>query len=137
VRPLSAVALLVALAGCGGHGAATTAQTAPKPAPKLRVQLTGRSHHPRVGKEWSYEVRVTDADGKPVAFRVHLQFLFGGVAVGQVGRHRVPNGVWRETFGVPGNPPFPERARGQPLVLQAVVTALGETRTASYWIRVR
>jgi ribosomal protein S30 len=129
--------LLVALAGCGGHGAATTTQTARKPPPKIRVQLAGQSHHPRVGERWSYEVRVTDAAGKPVAFRVHLQFLFGGVPVGQVGRHRVPNGVWRETFGVPGNPPFPERARGQPLVLQAVVTALGETRKVKYWIKVR
>jgi hypothetical protein len=137
VRPLSAAALLVALAGCGGHGAGTTAQTAPRPASKIRVQLTAQSHHPHVGKRWSYEVRVTDADGKPVAFRVHLQFLFAGVPVGQVGRHRVPNGFWRETFGVPGNPPFPERARGQPLVLQAVVTALGETSKATYWIRVQ
>lgn len=137
MRPLSAAALLVALAGCGGHGAATTARSTPKPAPKLRVQLTGQSHHPRVGKKWSYQVRVTNAAGKPIPFRVHLQFLFSGVPVGQVGRHRVPSGVWRETFGVPGNPPFPARARGQPLVLQAVVTALGETRKANWSIMVR
>lgn len=139
MRPLSAAALLVALAGCGGHGPATTAESAPKPKPaaKIRVQLTGQSHHPRVGKKWSYEVRVTDSAGKRVPANIHLQFLFSGVPVGQVGRHHVRNGVWRETFGVPGNPPFPERARGQPLVLQAVVTALGETRKATYWIRVR
>jgi hypothetical protein len=129
--------LLVALAGCGGHGAATTAQPEPKPASKIHVQLTGQSHHPRVGKKWSYEVRVTDAAGKPVPFRVHLQFLFSGVPVGQVGRHDVRSGVWRETFGVPGNPPFPERARGQSLVLQAVVTARGETRKVNYPIEVR
>ena len=129
--------MLVALAGCGGHGATTTAASAPKPAPKFRVQLTGQSHHPRVGKKWSYQVRVTDAAGKPIPFRVHLQFLFSGVPVGQVGRHRVPSGVWRETFGVPGNPAFPARARGQPLVLQAVVTALGETRKASWPINVK
>jgi ribosomal protein S30 len=127
----------VALAGCGGQGGATSAQPTRKPAPKLHVQLTGQSHQPRVGKRWSYEVRVTDAARKPVAADVHLQILFGGVPVGQVGRHHVRNGIWRETFGVPGNPPFPERARGQPLVLQAVVTALGETRKANYWIRVR
>jgi len=82
-------------------------------------------------------VRVTNAAGKPVAANVHLQFLFGGVPVGQVGRHHVANGVWRETFGVPGNPPFPARARGQPLVLQAVVTALGETRKANWRIVVK
>lgn len=136
MRPLSAAILLVALVGCGGHAAATT-QRVSRPAPKLRVQLTAQSHHPRVGKRWHYEVRVTDAAGKPVAADVHLQLLFAGVPVGQVGRHHVRNGVWRETFGVPGNPPFPERARGQPLVLQAVVTALGETRKADYRIRVR
>jgi hypothetical protein len=134
---LSAAALLVALAGCGGHGAATTAASEPKPAPKFSVQLTGQSHHPRVGKKWSYQVRVTDAAGKPIPFRVHLQFLFSGVPVGQVGRHSVPSGVWRETFGVPGNPPFPARARGQALVLQAVVTARGETRKANWSIEVR
>jgi hypothetical protein len=33
--------------------------------------------------------------------------------------------------------PFPARARGQPLVLQAVVTAKGQTRKANWWIRVR
>ena len=127
----------MALAGCGGHGAATTAASTPKPPPKFRVQLLGQSHHPRVGKKWSYQVRVTNAAGKPIPFRVHMQFLFSGVPVGQVGRHRVTNGVWRETFGVPGNPAVPARARGQPLVLQAVVTAFGETRKANWAIVVR
>jgi hypothetical protein len=133
-----AAALLAALAGCGGgDGPATTSAPRSKPASKIRVQLTGQSHHPRVGKRWHYEVRVTDAAGKPVAANVHLQFLFNGIPVGQVGRHRVADGVWRETFGTPGNPAFPARARGQPLVLQAVVTALGETRKAGWWIVVK
>lgn len=80
---------------------------------------------------------MTDAAGRPLAANVHLQILFGGVPVGQVGRHRVPDGIWRETLGTTGNPPFPARARGQPLVFQAVVTAKGETNKANYWIRVR
>jgi hypothetical protein len=101
------------------------------------VKLTADTHHPRVGKPWHYEVRVTDAAGKPVPASVHLQLLFGGVPVGQVGRHRVPGGVWRETFGVPGNPPFPARARGIRLVFQAVVKALGQTKKVNYWVRVR
>jgi hypothetical protein len=133
-----AAALLAALAGCGGGDRpATTAAARSKPASKIRVQLTGQSHHPRVGKHWHYEVRVTDAAGTPVAANVHLQFLFNGIPVGQVGRHRVADGLWRETFGTPGNPAFPARARGQPLVLQAVVTALGETRKAGWWIVVK
>jgi len=131
-------ALLAALAGCGGHGgAASTATTQRKPAAKIRVTLTGQSHHPRVGKRWHYEVRVTNAAGNPVVATIHLQFLFNGIPVGQVGRHRVANGVWQETFGAPGNPTFPARARSQPLVLQAVVTALGQTRKAGWSIVVR
>jgi hypothetical protein len=99
--------------------------------------LAADSHHPRVDKPWHYEVRVTDAAGKPVPAVVHLQILFGGAPVGQIGRHRVADGVWSETIGAGANAPFPARARGARLVFQAVVTALGQTRKANYWIRVR
>jgi hypothetical protein len=137
---LLVAALAAALAaGCGGHetdGVATPGPKA-KPKPAIVIRLTAQSHHPRVGKRWRYEVRVTDRAGRPVPASVHLQILFGSVSVGQVGRHRVASGIWRETLGTPGNPPFPARARGQPLVLQAVVTAKGQTRRANWWIRVR
>jgi hypothetical protein len=135
MRLLLAALLVAVPAGCGGHGPATT--RAVKPKPGIRVRLVAESHHPRVGKPWHYEVHVSDAAGKPVPARVHLQILFGGVPVGQIGRHRVANGVWRETLGTDGNPPFPEPARGQPLVFEAVVRAHGQTRKADYWIRVR
>jgi hypothetical protein len=137
VRIVLAAALLAALAGCGGHGKATSTQTAAATttaAPKLRVVITGQSHHPRVGRRWHYSVRVSDAAGKPVPANIHLQFLFAGVPVGQVGRHRVANGVWSETFGVPGNPAFPARARGQQLQLQAIATSNGRTGSATYAI---
>lgn len=138
MRPLLAALLLAVLAGCGGHKAATTAARSTTPtAPGIRVKLTADSHHPRVRKPWHYEVRVTDATGKPVPASVHLQILFGGAPVGQIGRHRVQNGIWRETLGVPGNPPFPARARGIRLVFQAVATARGQTAKANYWIQVR
>jgi len=101
------------------------------------VLLIADSHHPRVGRPWHYEVRVTDAAGRPVAALVHLQILFGGVPVGQVGRHRVASGVWRETIGTGRNAPFPASARGQPLVFEAVVTARGQTVKADYPITVR
>jgi hypothetical protein len=137
VRPLLVAALTAVLgASCGGHGkSASTVETKSKPS--LVVRLTADSHHPRVGKPWRYEVRVTDASGKPVPADIHLQILFGEIPVGQVGRHHVENGVWRETIGRGRNAPFPARARGQPLVLEAVVTAEGETRKAHWWIRVR
>ena len=138
MRPLLVAALGAALAGgCGGHEKIAVATTRPRSGPSIVVRLTAQSHHPSVGKRWSYEVRVTDSAGRPVPATVHLQILFGGVPVGQVGRHRVANGIWRETLGAPGNPPFPARARGQPLVFQAVVTAKGQTRKANYWIPVR
>jgi hypothetical protein len=134
MRPrLPALALLLLfLAGCGGgskaaattsRAATTTAAAAPA---RIRVTLTGENHHPKVNGRWSYSVRVTNTAGRPVAARIHVQILFGGVPVGQIDVHRVRNGVWKETFGVPGNPPFPPASRGQHLVLQAVVTARGQ-----------
>ncbi|HEY2939076.1 MAG TPA: hypothetical protein VGJ27_04630 [Gaiellaceae bacterium] len=138
MRPVLPAMLAAAfVAGCGGHGETPTASRPTPTSSSIHVRLTAQSHRPRVGKHWSYEVRVTDAAGKPVPATLHLQILFGGVPVGQVGRHRVANGIWRETLGAPGNPPFPARARGQPLVFQAVVTAKGQTKKANWWIRVR
>ena len=130
-----ALVLIATLAGCGGHGGVTTRAAQPKPS--IRVELTADSHRPRVGKPWHYEVRVTDSAGKPVPASVHLQILFGGAPVGQVGRHHVENGVWSETIGARGNAPFPARARGVRLVFQAVVKALGHTKRANFWIEVR
>jgi hypothetical protein len=138
VRLVLPAALAAAfVAGCGGHGTPAATSRATPTSSSILVRLTAQSHHPRVGKRWSYEVRVTDRAGKPVPVTVHLQILFGGVPVGQVGRHRVADGVWREILGTPGNPPFPASARGQPLVFQAVVTAKGQTKKANWWIRVK
>jgi hypothetical protein len=136
---LAPALLMVALAGCGAHhkSPGKPVPVKQKPEAAILVRLTADSHHPRVGRPWHYEVRVTNAAGTPVPAVVHLQMLFGGVPVGQIGRHRVANGVWQETIGARGNAPFPARARGVRLVFQAVVTALGQTRKANYWIRVR
>jgi hypothetical protein len=137
VRLGVAAAVLVLAAGCGGHARSESTVTYAKPKPRIHVRLTADSHHPLVGKPWHYEVRVTDAAGRPVPALVHLQIVFGGVPVGQVGKHRVANGIWRETIGADGNAPFPARARGQPLVFEAVVTAKGQTVKADYPITVR
>jgi hypothetical protein len=100
----------------------------------FHVALKGQDHQPRIGKRWHYEVRVTDkATGKPVACRIHLQFMFGTLPVGEVGVHVVKNGFWQETFGTPGHPPFPPAARGQHLVLRATVTAKGYTTARAGW----
>jgi hypothetical protein len=141
VRSFLAVVLLGLLTACGGSGKTSSQQVAPPPMPRpepgIRVHFSAQSHRPRAGKPWRYEVRVTDAAGKPVPAGVHLQILFAGVPVGQVGRHQVKTGIWQETIGTGGNEPFPARARGQPLVFQAVVRARGETRKVNWWIRVR
>ena len=110
---------------------------APASAATIRVALTAQSHHPLVGKPWWYKVKVTDAAGKPVAAKIHLQILFGGAPVGQVGVHKVKNGVWREVIGKGANSPFPAAARGQPLVFQAVVTAKGVTVKRNWAIVVK
>jgi hypothetical protein len=123
------------LAACGGKVTATTT-TPPTStaAPKARVHvvIVGQDHHPRVGKRWHYEVRVT-VNGKPVASFIHLQFLFGGSPVGEVGKHTVARGVWQETFGTPGHPPFPAAAAGQPLVLEATVRVKGHAVAKAGW----
>ena len=101
---------------------------------RLHVVVRGQDHRPRVGRQWHYLVRVTNAaTGKPVACRIHLQFLLGAVPVGEVGVHVVESGFWQETFGKDGNPPFPPAARGQHLVLEATVTAKGYARAKAGW----
>jgi len=117
--------LLVAAAG------ASSAVSAPG---KLHVVLKGQSHHPVVGKTWSYSVTVTNAAGKPVASKIHLQMLLAGMSVvGEVGVHVVKNGVWKETIVAHGPDAFPLTAVGQPLVLQATVTAKGYATAKARW----
>ena len=115
---------ILALVACGTTAAQTT--TAAKPT----VAIVGQDHHPLVGKDWHYAVHVT-LNGKPVAAFIHLQFLFGGSPVGEVGKHQVANGVWQETFS--GKGAFPAAARGQPLTLEATVTVKGHPVAKAGW----
>lgn len=138
---LLAVVAAVALGGGLAHVATGTAAAAPqgqRAKGRLHVVLTAQSHHPKLGHAWTYRVRVTDAKtGKPVACRIHLQFFFGGAPVGEVGVHRVANGVWTETIPAKGKDAFPPAAVGQPLVLHATVTAKGyRTGTAGWKVQV-
>ena len=135
-RVLALVPLALVAAACGGGSSSagtTTAPTTTATGPKtLKVAITAQSHHPKLGHTWTYEVRVTDAaTGKPVAARIHLQFWFGGASVGEVGRHSVANGVWKETIVAHGPNAFPPAAVGQNLLLHAIVTAKGYKRAAA------
>jgi hypothetical protein len=118
---------VLALVACGTTAAKTTTTAA---AAKPTVTIVGQDHHPLVGKNWHYEVRVT-LNGKPVAAFIHLQMLFAGSPVGEVGRHTVKNGVWQETFS--GRGAFPAAARGQPLTLEATVTVTGYPVAKAGW----
>jgi hypothetical protein len=125
----------VFLAGCGGGSAGTT--TVRPPPPKVRVTLAAPTHRPRAKEPWLYAVRVTDAKGRPLPAQIRMQVLFAGVPVGKVdgGKTFRFRGVWREPKKSPVI--WPAESRGRPLVFQAIVTALGVTRTVNYWIRVR
>jgi hypothetical protein len=130
------VVLVVAACGGGSTGGSTTVATTQAPAAKgrLHVAMSADSHHPQVGHAWTYQVHVTDAaSGAPVAATIHLQFFFGGFAVGEVGRHRVANGVWKETIPATGKDAFPPAAIGEQLVLHAAVTAKGYRPASAGW----
>ena len=69
--------------------------------------------------------------GRP---KIHLQMLLAGMSVvGEVGVHVVKNGVWKETIVAHGPDAFPLTAVGQPLVLQATVTAKGYAPAKARW----
>ena len=136
VLALLPVVLLAAACGGGSKAPATTtaaATTAPAARPVLDVALTAESHNPVVGHTWTYQVHVTDPAGKPVASRIHLQFLFGGMVVGEVGVHVVADGVWKETIPATGKDAFPPAAVGQALVLRATATAKGYRAGTGRW----
>jgi hypothetical protein len=125
-RALLLTLVLAAVVLAAGPAAAAKPKT-------LHVVVTGQDHHPLVGKQWHYEVHVTGAGGKPVACRIHLQFLVAGGVVGQVGVHNVKNGFWQETIGKGSSLPFPAAARGVGLLLQATVTAPGYKTAKAGW----
>jgi hypothetical protein len=124
------------LAGCGGGDGAKPGTTA-RPRLPFRATLQAPTHRPRAGKPWLYSVRVTDLRGRPIAARIRMQVLFGGVPVGKVDGGRTFRfvGVWREPRDSPVI--WPARARGQPLVFEAIVTARGATKRLDYSVSVR
>jgi hypothetical protein len=137
VRRAPALLVVLVVAACGGGSRAvasgTSATTAPAPKPRLHAVITAQSHHPKIGHAWTYRVRVTGKGGKPVACRIHLQFTFGGIAVGEVGKHVLKKGFWKETIPATGPDAFPLTAVGQPLVLRVIATAKGYRPATAGW----
>jgi len=126
------LALVFVVASCGGGSKAPTTTTAAT-RKALHVVLTAQDHHPKLGHTWSYQVHVTDATDKPVASLIHVQVTFGGSPVGQIGRHHVENGVWKETIPATGKNAFPAASVGQHVVWQAIATAPGYRRAVANW----
>jgi hypothetical protein len=128
---LLALVLLTASCGGGSNAPTTTASSVEK---ALHVALSAQDHHPKLGHTWDYEVHVTDAaTGNPVASLIHVQVTFGGSPVGQIGRHHVKDGVWKETIPASGKNAFPAAAVGQHVVWQAIATAPGYRRAVANW----
>jgi hypothetical protein len=132
------LALVLLACSCGGasKAPATTGGTAGETATlkRLHVVVTAQSHHPKLGHPWTYQVRVTDAGtAKPVACLIHVEVTFGGVPVGQIGRHRVKNGIWKETIPATGKNAFPAAAIGQHVVWRATATAPGYHKGIGTW----
>lgn len=128
-----ATALTLGLAACGGSSSTPTASTPTATAPvavAIHATLTAPTHTPKVNAPWHYVVRVTNGAGHPVSAVVHLQALFQGAVVGQIGLHTVGHGVWSETIT------WPPASVGQALVFQVLATALGSTVTINYPLQV-
>ena len=129
---LLSATLGLGLAGCGGSGSHTPSTATTPPPPPIHATLTAPTHTPKVNAPWHYVVRVTNGAGQPVAAVVHLQAMLQGDPnpVGQIGVHKVSNGVWAETIE------WPPASANQPLVFQVLATALGQTVTINYPIRI-
>jgi hypothetical protein len=147
---VGALALGLAVAGCGGSSkstsssttAATHSATAPAtttaPAPAsggasvttgpVRASLSGPDHSPVAGKLWPYTVKVTDASGKPLRGTVDTEFAFGGTVVGHESppTHTLQNGALHDKVT------FPPQSAGQPLTLRVVVHTAQRTVTLDW-----
>lgn len=106
-------------------------------APPFRATLTGTGHAPKVNVNWWYEVRVTDAAGRPVPAKITTQIRdpFGGVhpvefcaSKKYVADHPI-KGRFRDCVK------FPPESRGFELTFQVVVKAQGGRRTLSYKVK--
>jgi hypothetical protein len=141
---LSTVLLSLGAVACGGSGSksnSTKAQTTPASATPpattspsqgggkssvstgpVHGTLRGANQAPRINRDWSYAISVTDAGGHPLSGTVDIEFAFGGQVVGgdTPPTHPVTNGRSYDKLK------FPAAAVGMPLTFQAVVhTRLG------------
>jgi hypothetical protein len=108
-------------------------------APPFRVTLTGATHTPKVNARWPYEVRVTDAAGRPISARLTVQIAdpFGGVHPVEFDccKRNIVSYPFMGLFCEQAE--FPAESRGFKLTFRVVVKALGKTVVRTYWVRPR
>jgi hypothetical protein len=144
-RPLGiwcgAAVLALALSACGSsHPRRTPVAPAARPSTTssgpvsnitkgpVRATLTGENHHPVAGRNWTYEVRATDAAGKPLDGVVTTEFSFDGIVEDKETppTHRLKHGVLKDVIQ------FPAEAEGHPIDLQTVVKTADGTVTLDW-----
>jgi hypothetical protein len=101
------------------------------PGVDFKAVIAAPTHRPVARLPWAYcVIAVEPRTVRPLRARVHLRIQQEGRTVGQVGRH-VFYGAWCESIR------WPRSARGDALVLQAIVTVGRRQQTANFAIRVR
>jgi hypothetical protein len=101
------------------------------------VQVTVHANHaPKVNKPWPVTVTVSQS-GKPIAATLTMQILFSGTPVGKIDNGRVYHfiGAWQEKAG--NQITFPVASRGEPLTVQFIVKAAGQTIRKNWPIQVQ
>ncbi|MBV8954076.1 MAG: hypothetical protein JO153_18520 [Solirubrobacterales bacterium] len=98
----------------------------------MHATLVGENHAPKVGQEWRYTVRATDASGRPLTGTVETEFALGGQVVGREtpATHPLRHGVLHDSIQ------FPAQAVGYPLALRAVVRSTAGTVAVDWRVTV-
>ena len=139
MRRSAALAFVLVLAACGGHGNRAlkpTVSTPVQPA-KLVVKITAPTHHPRANAKWPVTIMATNGTGQSVHATLTMRILFNGNPVGKVDNGRVYRffGTWREKPGQEIT--WPKESSGQPLEFEAIVKAQHRTVKKTYAITVQ
>ena len=139
ITMVAVLAAALVVAGLGlGHAAAGTRGLAVGATARgsIHVTLVASTHKPKVNVPWPVSVTVTNGAGKPVPGTLTMLVLFNGAQVGKIDEGAVYHfvGTWKEKAG--NEITWPAASRGQPLTLQFVVKAQGQTVRKNWAIQV-
>lgn len=116
--------LLLCMLAAGQPAAASRSAAA---GTSVRVTVSSPTHAPKVNAAWPVRVTVTDSAGKPLAASLTMQVLFDGTPVGKIDNGAVYKfvGSWQERKG--NAITWPAASRGEPLTVEFIVKAQGQT----------